>query len=523
VTLGREDARNWHVYRSVQMPALRMFFDMEETGLRIDTAKLGELGTMVREQRQELHNRLMREVPRAVRLKHADKGLSFSRANFVRDILFSEEGFALTPKVFTKSTRKLPEDQRIPSISSKEHLPFFDDDPWVRDFIQHQKMAKMESTYVGTPGGELIPQRSKTAPPKYTAPSGFWKYLSDEGKIHPSYFLHRTVTGRVASAYPNGQNFPKRGKLAKAFRKIFVPEPGWCFIQADLSQAEVRIVAWMSGDPTMLKIYREGGDIHSYTAASILGVGYTDFQSWKGSEEPLSARYRNMLPNDIAADCTTFGKFFDYKRFQAKAVVFGFLYGMGWKKFMSYAKTDYGITFNEQEARDIRATFFRTYSRVEPWHKSMTQFVNEHGYVRALHGSLRRLPNIFSPDDNTRSMTERMAINSPVQRFASDVGLMGMTRFFRDADPDIVRPSAFIHDAAAIMTRIEHKDEMASALKWYMQTPPLELWYGLKPPLPIVSDVEWSAESMGDLEEMKGLEAVRPSWFRPDLDEAFAK
>ena len=82
--------------------------------------------------------------------------------------------------------------------------------------------------------------------------------------------LHRTVTGRTASADPNGQNFPKRGKLAKAYRKIFVAREGYTFVECDLSQAELRIAAWMSGDPEMLRIYNAvGGDIHMATAVIV--------------------------------------------------------------------------------------------------------------------------------------------------------------------------------------------------------------------------------------------------------------
>ncbi len=84
--------------------------------------------------------------------------------------------------------------------------------------------------------------------------------------------LHRTVTGRTASADPNGHNFPKRGPLAKAYRKIFVARPGYTYIECDLSQAELRIAAWMAMEPTMLKIYQENGDIHMATAVIVSGL-----------------------------------------------------------------------------------------------------------------------------------------------------------------------------------------------------------------------------------------------------------
>jgi DNA polymerase I-like protein with 3'-5' exonuclease and polymerase domains len=107
--------------------------------------------------------------------------------------------------------------------------------------------------------------------PQDGVPTGFWKYLHGD-RIHPSFLLHRTVTGRTASADPNAQNFPKRGPLAKAYRKIFIPSDGYVFVEVDLSQAELRIAAWMANDPAMLKVYRDGGDIHAATAAAVMGI-----------------------------------------------------------------------------------------------------------------------------------------------------------------------------------------------------------------------------------------------------------
>lgn len=91
--------------------------------------------------------------------------------------------------------------------------------------------------------------------------------------------MHRTVTGRAASENPNGQNIPKRSKLAKSYRKIFIPTPGYRFIEVDLSQAELRLVAWMANETTMLEIYRSGGDIHEATAAMAMGITIEAFRA----------------------------------------------------------------------------------------------------------------------------------------------------------------------------------------------------------------------------------------------------
>ena len=238
----------------------------------------------------------MCKVPAEIKRKHLDdpknkkappeKVLSFGREKFMLDILFTDEhGLCLEPIVFTKGTKDLPASQRVPSRSIKDHLPYFenkgwrvtyrgvnDDKPtsksWVEGVIEYQKITKMLSTYVGR---EHDPVKKK--------PTGFWQHLVKSGTsyIYPSYKLHSTVTGRTSSENPNGQNIPKRGKLAKMFRAIFVAPPGWKILEVDLSQAELRIAAWMAMEPTMLRIYREGGDIHSATAATVMRISIEEF------------------------------------------------------------------------------------------------------------------------------------------------------------------------------------------------------------------------------------------------------
>lgn len=239
---------------------------------------------------EEGYNSLIRRVPGKVRLDHAtndnddqgrDTGLRFSRDRFTRDVLFTHrDGFRFKPRVFTKSTKGLKdESERIPSVSAKEHLPYFKTEPFVADLIDYQRLAKMRSTYVGHPSND-----NEEA-------TGFWKYIHN-GVIHPSFLLHATVTGRSSSRDPNAQNFPKRGKgrmkdVVKAFRRVFAAPPGWVYLEADLSQIELRILAWMSGDPVMLEIYRNGGDIHSATAAAANNMTLSQFAKLPDEERDM--------------------------------------------------------------------------------------------------------------------------------------------------------------------------------------------------------------------------------------------
>jgi uracil-DNA glycosylase family 4 len=531
IKLVKKDAQQWNVMNRVQMPALRCFQQMERHGLKIDVDALANLQTMLAITEEQEYNELIRDVPVTIRRKHLaqpnQKGkdpkdiLSFTRDDFVRDILFSEEGLGVKPTVFTASTRDLPKGERIPSASIKEHLPLFAEDyPFVIKLINYKKLAKMRSTYVGMPED----------PKKGGAPSGFWQYLNEstDNYIHPSFHLHRTVTGRTASSDPNSQNYPKRGYWAKEFRKIFKAKEGHKLIEVDLSQAEIRVAAWMAGETTMIKIYNAGGDIHAATAARMIDMSmgafaagrksltllHTCAQDWVGAVD-----YLHSFSEDKAVEVTV-AEFCNFKRYQAKAVNFGFLYGMGWRKFKSYAKTDYGVDLNESQAQDMRDTFFETYPKLVKWHYKMREQVGRQGYVRALHGAIRHLPNITSKDDMVVGESERQAVNSPVQRFASDIGLMGMARFARDVDWSVAQPLAFIHDAVIVQAPDHLALEIAGNIKWYMESNPYKQWFGITPALPILADASIGS-SLADMEEMDEIQAIKPDWYRGDENKSF--
>jgi len=297
---------------------------------------------------------------------------------------------------------------------------------------------------------------------------------------------------------PNGQNIPKRGDtprlkvLVKAYRRCFKARPGYMLIEGDLSQAELRLVAWMASEQMMLAIYRRGGDIHSATAAKTMGMALELFNQLESVEKGEN-------------------------RFRAKAVNFGFIYGMWWRRFQSYAKTDYGIDLTESESEQMRLDFFELYNGLEGWHGKMKDFASTHGFVRSIHGALRRLPAVWSDDKGVRQEAQRQAINSPIQRFASDLGLIGMNRLAEACPWDDIRPVGFIHDAVIVEAKEDRIVEAMQALKWYLQTPPLEQMFGITPPLPLLSDVSMGP-NLADMDEMNGedgrldIQAIRPDW-----------
>lgn len=271
------------------------------------------------------------------------------------------------------------------------------------------------------------------------------------------------------SKNPNGQNFPKRGKLAKEYRTIFEAPKGFVYVQVDLSQAELRIAAMMSQDLNMLEVYAQGGDIHRATAAGTMGITLEEFMQLPKAEQ-------------------------DLKRFRAKAVNFGFIYGMWWPKFRSYAKTDYGIEFTDDEAREIRENFFITYPALSSWHDTAQGIAMQNGQIRTYDGRLRHLPNVFSPDEGISKAALRQAINAPVQAIASDLGLMALGRLIpfirRKGYGDWIKPCGFIHDAIVCLVREDKAAEGVYVVKHFMESNPLTKWFDWTPEIPIIADAE---------------------------------
>lgn len=520
VRMAQEDQQNWRAYRYIQLPALLAFADkVEPQGLVVDLDRLAELEITVGEETDQLHNRILSQIPASIRRAHLRKGLRLTRRDMISDMLFRppyghRDSLGIRPLFFTKGTRHKPDEEKI-ATTGKDHLIYFGTEPLVESTLRWSKLNKMRGTYVG-----------KEYDPEKQGPTGFWKHVvrrDGQTKIYPSFFLHRTSTGRTASADPNAQNFPKRGDLAKAFRSIFVAPPGWRIIEADLSQAELRIAACQANEETMIGLYNSGMDIHMNTAAAVSHNPVELFVSNKGCEDLLADRsgefagaeeYLRRLTNYERAT-TTVGDFIDMQRFRAKAVNFGFLYGMQWRKFMIYAKTDYGIDYTEAEAKATRELFFNNYPGLVDWHYQMERDVFASGHVRALHGAMRRLPSIYSNRHNVQQECVRQAINSPIQRFASDLGVIALWRLCRDC-PDWIRPCAFIHDALLLYVREDRAMEAASNTRWYMESTPLQDWFGLDLQVPILADAS-IGERLSEMEEVR-VDAVRPEWHDWEFD-----
>ena len=460
------DPKQWANYCHVGIPGLQALAAMETRGMDIDTERqLPTFQAFMEIEVARQFNELIAMVPRSIKLKHiemcggnVEKALSFGRKDFVKDILFYHpDGFKLRPRVFTKTTKNLPKHLQEPSCSSKDHLPyFFEDCPFTYMLAEYIKDERLLNTNV----------------------IGFEKKYVVGSRVRPAYSLSRTVTGRTSSDDPNGQNYPKRSTKSKEYRKMFVAPEGYFVAELDLSQAELRIAASMANDPTMLEIYRQAGDIHTATATIVMGVTMEQFRLLPKVDQKIA-------------------------RQKAKSVNFGFLYGMGWRKFIVFAKTQYGVEFTEKEAKRIRADFFKKYHRLPTWHKNMRDFAMDHKFVRSYSGRVRHLPMVDSGEEYIQQEALRQGINSPVQEFGSSLGVMALGRMEEVIDPQYMQIVGFIHDAIVVYIKKEYLDWGLKTVKGYMESNPIHEWFGTTMKCPIVADCGFGL-NLGEVHELEG-------------------
>ena len=338
------------LYSDTEMPLIPVLAGMERAGIATDEARWQEV----------LNDGLSRE--RLMLSEIYDEAGTFFNVNSPKQlahILFEVLGLPAGKK--TKSGYSTAADVL-------ENLA--DDYEIVRHVLAYRSLAKLVSTYL-----EALPQLIR----------------KETGRIHTSFNQTATATGRLSSSGPNLQNIPVRTEDGKKIRSLFVPGAGYdCFLSADYSQVELRLMAHMSGDPDMIAAFRAGEDIHRRTAAEVLGIALSD-----------------VTPE---------------QRSHAKAVNFGIIYGI----------SDYGLGkqlgISKKAAADYIAAYFARYPRIHEFMKELTEKARETGRAETLFGRVRELPDISNKNFLRRSIAERMAMNTPIQGTAADIMKIAMIR-----------------------------------------------------------------------------------------------
>ena len=283
--------------------------------------------------------------------------------------------------------------------------------PIIEEILDYRVLTKLKSTYA----------------------DGLLKEISADGRIHTNFQMTVTATGRLSSTEPNLQNIPIRRPQGAEIRKMFVPEPGKVLVDADYSQIELRLLAHISGDATMIEAFKSGEDIHAVTASQVFNV-------------PLSEVTRLM-------------------RSRAKAVNFGIVYGIS---AFSLAQ-DIGVFQNEAKA--YMENYFAKYHGVREYMNRIKEQAKRDGYVETLFGRRRTLPELKSSNFNMRSFGERVALNMPIQGTAADIIKLAMVRVAKRIDAERLEARLLlqVHDELIVECPESEAETVKALLKDEME------------------------------------------------------
>ena len=336
------------VYSSIEIPTSEVLFRMERTGVLLDCALLDA-------QSRELGERVLALENRAYEV--AGQPFNLGSPKQLGDILFGKMGLPVVKKTATGQ----------PSTDEDVLQQLAADYPLPKLLLEHRGLSKLKSTYT-----DKLPQMRN----------------AHTGRVHTSFGQATAVTGRLASTDPNLQNIPVRTPEGRRIREAFIAPPGHTIVSADYSQVELRIMAHLSGDESLLKAFAEGADIHRATAAEIFGV-------------PLA---------DVSGD----------QRRYIKAVNFGLIYGMS--AFGLAAQ----LAIERSAAQMFIDKYFTRYPGVAEYMRRTRELAHKQGYVETVFGRRLWLPDINAGGGPRRQGAERAAINAPMQGTAADLIKLAM-------------------------------------------------------------------------------------------------
>ena len=336
------------LYYEVELPLCAVLAHMECAGMRVDADALAAFGSEMDAQLKALEQRICEK---------AGAPFNINSPKQLGEVLF--ERLQLPHGKKTKTGWSTNADVL-------EKLRW--ENPIVEEVLQYRQYAKFRSTYC----------------------DGLLKVIAPDGRIHTSFQMTATATGRLSSTEPNLQNIPTRTQLGSEFRRMFIPADGCVLVDADYSQIELRLLAHIADDEAMKQAFLSGEDIHTVTAAQVFGV-------------PAEQVTRQM-------------------RLHAKAVNFGIVYGIS---AFSLAQ-DIGVPV--YEAKEYIETYFERFPGIRRYMDEVVKQAKERGYVETLMHRRRALPELTASNFNTRSFGERVARNMPIQGTAADVIKLAMVR-----------------------------------------------------------------------------------------------
>lgn len=337
----------YKVYSEMELPLLPVLLEMENQGISIESQSLEAMSKQLETDVLRLENQIK---------EMAGKEFNVASTQQLADVLYNQ--------LELKSSKKTKTGFSTDSASLQK---LRDKHPIIPLILDFRELTKLKNTYVDVLPTLVHPKTKR---------------------IHTSFSQTIAATGRLSSINPNLQNIPIRTEAGKKIRQAFIAKPGYQLLAADYSQIELRILAHLSEDPTLIQAYQQGTDIHAQTASALYEV-------------PLDQVTSEM-------------------RRSAKVVNFGVLYGMGPHRLSAE------LEISREKASNFIKNYFATFSKVNDYMQSNIEFAQKMGYVETITGRRRSLPEILSQNRLVKENAERMATNTPIQGSAADLIKLAM-------------------------------------------------------------------------------------------------
>lgn len=379
------------LFWKIEMPLVYTLYDMEQAGIQVEAQALKIYGEQLQGRIVELEQEICRQ---------AGETFNINSPKQLGVILFEK--------------MKLPGGKKTKtgySTAADVLEKLAGEYPIVTLILEYRQLTKLKSTYA----------------------DGLAVYIGEDGRIHSTFNQTITATGRISSTEPNLQNIPIRMELGRLIRKVFIPKEGCVFVDADYSQIELRVLAHISGDETLIQAYREAKDIHRITASQVFHI--------------------------------PFDQVTDLQRRNAKAVNFGIVYGIS-----SFGLSQ-DLSITRKEASEYIAQYFVTYPKIKEFLDRTVEEAKREGYVSTMFGRRRPVPELRSSNFMQRSFGERVAMNAPIQGTAADIIKIAMVRVNERLKAEKLKSRLIlqIHDELLIEAAIDELDEVKRILSQEMQ------------------------------------------------------
>ncbi len=388
-----KEVNSLDLFYNIDMPTVEVLSDMQWNGMYVDKEELEQFG-------KELTSKL--ETITKIIYEMAGEEFNINSTKQLGEILFEK----MKLPVIKKTKSGYSTDVDVLEKLKKE-------DPIIEQILEYRQLMKLNSTYV----------------------EGLKPYINIKtNRIHSFFHQTITATGRISSTEPNLQNIPTRFELGKRVRKVFKPEKGKIYLDADYSQIELRVLASISGDEHMIEAFKEGKDIHKQAASKVF-------------KTPIEEVTKEQRSN-------------------AKAVNFGIVYGI----------SDFGLGeqlgIGRKKAKQYIEEYLEQYAGIKQFMENITEQAKEQGYVETLFHRRRYIPELKSNNYMVRQFGARAAMNTPIQGTAADIMKIAMIKVYNEIKSRKLKSKIIlqVHDEMMIETPIEEKEEMIKIMKKCMES-----------------------------------------------------